>query len=97
MRVCVLPFSFIKAKKTSSAYIIEQKIPFRMVVFSTVQLIYNLRNLNLKNVNFESKSSKIGEKVVGFSKNSFGHPRGDMDLKPFRGARYGSGLLALAS
>ena len=35
--------------------------------------------------------------MVGFSKNSFDDPRGDMDLKPFRGARYGSYLLALAS
>ena len=60
------------------------------------KLIYNLRNLNLKYVDFESKSSKTGEKVIGFSKNSFDHPRGDMDLKPFRGARYGSRLLALA-
>ena len=51
----------------------------------------------MKYVNFESKSPKIGEKVVGFSKNSFDNPRGDMDLKPFRGATYGSRLLALGS
>ena len=38
---------------------------------------------------FEPKPHKIGKKMVGFSKNSFDHPRGDMDLKPFRGARYG--------
>ena len=69
----------------------------RMVVLSALQLIYNLRNLNLKYVNFEPKSSKIGKKMVAFSKNSFDDPRGDMDLKPFRGARYGSYLLALAA
>ena len=41
-------------------------------------LIYNLRNLNVKYVNFESKSPKIGEKVVGFSKNWYDDLRGDM-------------------
>ena len=87
-------FIEIKAKKTSGVYINEQKIPFRMVVFSTKKLIYNVRNLNLKFVNFESKSSKI---VIGFSKNSFDHPRGGMDSNLFEEQRYGSGLLALAS
>ena len=38
--------------------------------------------MNLKYVNFESKSSKLGEKVVGFSKNSFDDLRGDVD-QPF--------------
>ena len=37
---CVF-INFIKAKQTSGAYIKEQEIPFRMVVFSTLQLIYN--------------------------------------------------------
>ena len=36
MRVCILPFSFVQAKKTSGIYIKEQKIPFRMVVLSTL-------------------------------------------------------------
>ena len=65
--MCFTVFIF-KAKKISGASIVEQKIPFRMVVFSTLQLMYNLKNLDLKYVNFESKSSKIGEKVVGFCK-----------------------------
>ena len=82
MRVCILPF-FIYSGEKDWACIKEQKIPFRMVVFSALKLIYNLRNLNLKFVNFESKSSQIGEKVIGFSKNSSDHPRGDMDLKSF--------------
>ena len=49
----------IKAKNTSGAYVKEQKFPFEWWYFRPIN---NLRNPNLKYVNFESKSSKIGKK-----------------------------------
>ena len=37
--MCILPFSFKKREKENGAYIIEQKIPFRIVAVSTIWLL----------------------------------------------------------
>ena len=82
LNICV-HFRIFKRRKTSGAYVKEQKIPFRMVVFSTLQQIYNLRNLNLKYADFESSCLKLTKKWSVFQKTSCNHARGDMDPNLF--------------